>query len=489
MKNAYALGTIFALGAATSALHAQEATFKAYGFADAKLTQQWYEESNFLRTSGIVTPNTQFNIDNVNTYFDWKPNGNVRFLVEVGLNRNPAQETKPGTQTVFDSAAVYQSIYAQIGASTRSTVLQGLTAAYPTLPSAMLGQMADSITQANLANSVHAIGTGIRSQPASSLTKTPKDHGISLPRVHADLLLRDEFNVRVGRFITPAGIWNVDHGSPAILTVSQPTQTASFPIFPESQTGLQAFGKAVFADQDFSYAGWVSTGRGGLSVLGGSDYGQDPQNLDDWAWGAHLQTDLSVLDGIRLGGTFHTGTIRETNEVMSIPVVAFNPTTRQVSVDLSQATTTTTTTSYARELCYGLDTKIQWNRFLLQGEWNHRKVLNLLADSKETDFDGWYVLASRTFPVSANLDVSPYAMYEWIGWEEPGNNPGFGLAGIPIDGFGTWIGGLNIGLYSQFRVKLEYSRLEPAALKTGATDYADDDLVVNAFNAQFSVAF
>ena len=489
MKHAHALGILFALGATASIANAQEGTFRAYGFADAKLTQQWYEENNFLRTAGIVMPNAQFNIDHVNTYFDWKPTGNVRFLAEVGLNRNPAQVTTPGTKAGFDSAAVYQSIYAVIGAGTRAQVLQGLTAAYPTLPASMLGRMADSITQANLASSVQAVGAGIRSQPASSLTKTPKDHGISLPRVHADLLLRDAFNVRVGRFITPAGIWNVDHGSPAILTVSQPTQTASFPIFPESQTGIQAFGKSVLADQDVSYAAWVSTGRSGLNVLGGSDYGQDPQNLDDWAWGTHLQADLSVLDGIRLGGTFHTGTIRENNEVSTIPVVAVNPITQEVSVDLSKSTSTITTTTYARELCYGLDTKIQWNRFLLQGEWNHRKVLNHLADSKETDFDGWYVLASRTFPISANLDVSPYAMYEQILWENPGNNPGFGLAGTAIEGFGTWIGGLNFGLYSRLRVKLEYSRLQPAAIKQGATDYSDDDLVVNSFNAQFSVAF
>ena len=380
MKNALALATIMVTGVSVSSLQADEGSFKAYGFADVLFTKQWYQESNFLRQAGIVTPNAQLNLDHINTYFDWKPNSNIRVLAEVALNRDAAQASTPGNHIVFDSGAVYSNIYSQVGAATTSGILSYLQMVYPTLPGAALSHIADSMAQDTLSKTVHAIGMGVRAQSAGASTKTPKDHGISLPRVHADLLLSDAFNLRVGKFITPAGIWNVDHGSPAIVTVGQPIQTSSFPIFPENQTGVQAYGKTVFADQDFSYASWISTGRGGLSVLGGSDYGQDPKNFDDLAWGSHVQSDLSVLDGIRLGASFHTGTIREENELYNIPVVGMNLASKSTTIDLAQASSTIVPVTYLRELCYGVDSKIKWNRILVQGEWNHRTVLNLLND-------------------------------------------------------------------------------------------------------------
>ncbi len=489
----------FVLGAVATAIHADESAFKAYGFADVRSYDGWYSQDNFLRQYGIVAPNTGLFVDHVNTYFDWKPNPNVRFLAEVALNRDPAKITYPGQRIGIDSTSVYSSVYSQVGTATKSGFLAYLqnTAPYSSLPSPFLEHLADSLTQDTLAKTVHGIGQAIRAKEALQNPSTlRKDHGISLPRVHLDILVNDELNFRVGKFITPAGIWNVDHGSPAILTVRQPYQTTFIAMFPESQTGVQAFGKNVVMDQDLSYMGWVSTGRGGLDVTGSYDYGQDPQNLDDWAWGSHLQLDLSTLDGIRLGGTFHTGTIRETEEWATIPVTSVDVPTQEPTTDLAKTTIQTTQSLYAREICYGLDTKIRWNKLLVQGEWNHRKVINLLDGDKETEFNSWYILVSRTIPLDflvKTFEVAPYVMHESIGWTGADNNRGLYLSGIPMEGFQTWIAGLNFGIYSNVRLKLEYSHvgIDEVNFSTGelANTYTPSDLAVEELDAQLSVAF
>jgi len=451
--------------ALSCAAHADDATFKAYGFADVELLNQTFRTDNSLVLAGIVDPNTQLYLDHLNTYLDWKPNSNIRVLAEIAYNPDPAQTFVPGMKLHADSVAIFNDILKKSGSPT------------------------DSLSRAGIAAGTHQLiqvinGIGAIQQPSSST----KDHGISLPRVHADLLLADEFNVRVGKFLTPAGIWNVDHGSPTILTIKQPYETNFFQIFPVSQTGVQFFGHTPAGDNDLSYATWVTTGRAGAGIASDGDYAEEPENLDDWAAGAHLQADLAYLDGIRLGGTFHTGTHREYADWFSPAVTSSTFTT-----DLADANFSQIDTVYNRELCYGLDSKIQWKGFILQTEWNHRQVLNLLADRAETNFDAEYVLLGRRFPLGTSLDVTPYVMFENITWTGAANNPYFGLGNYPTNGFSDYLAGLNFGIFNNVRVKLEYSRqqIQARQISSGsiANTYTNNDLSFNQYAAQFSVAF
>jgi opacity protein-like surface antigen len=496
MKQSLAFATLFALGAATTVLHAEESTFKAYGFADVELMKKDFKTNNFLVQDQVVDPNTQLYLNHLNTYLDWKPNSNVRVLAEIGYNRDPAQTFNPGVNVHADSVAIYNDLFQNNGAPTEAKILQQLSAGMPGfsgLPAAAQTHVADSILQdalAQLAAGTHQAVQAINASPAQSKpSKSSKDHGINLPRVQADLLLRDEINVRVGKFITPSGIWNVDHGSPAILTIKQPYETNYIQIFPETQTGVQLFGHTTAGDHDLSYATWLSSGRAGSGIASNADYAQEPMNLDDWAVGAHVQADLAYLDGIRLGGTFHTGTQRETEEWASIAV-----TSTAGATDLAGQIFTQTTDVYNRENCFGLDSKIQWKGFTVQGEWNHRQVLNLMADQSETNFDAEYILLARRFPLGINFDVSPYVMFEEITWSGVQNNTTFfGSQGLPMSGFSDYLAGLNFGLFNNVRVKLEYSyvQVHPVPLATGvlANTYTDSDLAVNQYAAQFSVAF
>jgi hypothetical protein len=86
--------------------------------------------------------------------------------------------------------------------------------------------------------------------------------GILLERIHADYEFDQRFTLRVGQFLTPYGVWNVDHGSPAVIPVGIPYAIGQA-MFPQRQTGLEGFGRVDLNDKlTLQYHLTVSNGRG-----------------------------------------------------------------------------------------------------------------------------------------------------------------------------------------------------------------------------------
>lgn len=73
---------------------------------------------------------------------------------------------------------------------------------------------------------------------------------LALERLYFDYALTDTANVRVGKFLTPIGRWNLIHATPLVWTSSRPLVTLS--TFPGNVTGLMVSGT--------------------LSSLGGTEY-------------------------------------------------------------------------------------------------------------------------------------------------------------------------------------------------------------------------
>jgi len=72
--------------------------------------------------------------------------------------------------------------------------------------------------------------------------------------------LNDWFAARIGYFLTPFGIWSIDHGTPTLIALSRPQFTRGR-FYPDHQLGLQALGQVSEGSWTFSYVGYVSNGK------------------------------------------------------------------------------------------------------------------------------------------------------------------------------------------------------------------------------------
>jgi hypothetical protein len=84
--------------------------------------------------------------------------------------------------------------------------------------------------------------------------------GIILERSYIQWTPRDELGVSVGYFLSPYGIWNVDHGTPTLISLILPAfQTNE--AMPTHQTGVQIFGTFALPPGDLGYTVYLSNGR------------------------------------------------------------------------------------------------------------------------------------------------------------------------------------------------------------------------------------
>jgi hypothetical protein len=101
----------------------------------------------------------------------------------------------------------------------------------------------------------------------SSTVMEFRQGGLSIERVHLTYEPLDWLGFLAGRFLTPYGIWNVDHGSPVILTARTPYMLTRRMV-PSAQTGVQVYGRFYPRyDLFFDYAITLSNGRGPMDEV------------------------------------------------------------------------------------------------------------------------------------------------------------------------------------------------------------------------------
>lgn len=86
-------------------------------------------------------------------------------------------------------------------------------------------------------------------------TAVGKDTYFNLERLYLDYNLSDQLNLRVGRFLTPAGRWNLVHAEPLVWTSTRPLATSR--LFPLSMNGLMVYGAVPMANHAFEYSFFV----------------------------------------------------------------------------------------------------------------------------------------------------------------------------------------------------------------------------------------
>jgi hypothetical protein len=176
--------------------------------------------------------------------------------------------------------------------------------------------------------------------------------GIVIERAWVEYAFSDRFTLRTGEFLTPYGIWNVDHGSPTLLGNTPPTST-SIEMFPRQQVGLEAYGSQYLGATRLGYHLTVSNGR----------IGDNPpyKNLNGLpGFGGRVFVENEALGSLRVGLSGYSG--RYTRYTTSTSYTA-DPITGNVA-----ATSSTNLSAQYDERTVGADVSWKWKRLALNAE-------------------------------------------------------------------------------------------------------------------------
>jgi hypothetical protein len=118
-----------------------------------------------------------------------------------------------------------------------------------------------SLIEARLTNYPQGVIDTVSLDPANGPDSTVKWGAVVLERAYIEWHKLDYLSIRVGQFLTPYGIWNVDHGSPTLISIVRP-EFITEEMWPTHQLGIEAFGQLHhFGGWLLQYHAYVSNGR------------------------------------------------------------------------------------------------------------------------------------------------------------------------------------------------------------------------------------
>lgn len=416
---------IYAVMALFVCSYADNDMFHFYGFADMSITKYFPKEKSFSMGIDRMDEKAYFGLDHVNLYANFQPNSKLRFLTELSFQDRPAD---------YLNTVGNRYIMAPIMDTTYS--------------------VAEEVPE-------NKIQKGIVNYEWGSF---------SVERAFFTLNLNRYFNLSFGKFITPAGIWNVDHGSPVIMTIMQPNEYSMVEIFPKSQLGIMEEGKIFPGDADLSYSLYLSSGRKDQPIHSASDL----------SVGGQIRFGLPLLDELNLGISGYTGKVN-TKLRTCITVLTYNPITNGVSSD---ATYSDSTKIEYREEVFGVDMKVQKWRTTFQTEFNYQYIDDYLKSNSSSKTIGSYFILSVDAYKAENLKITPYGYYERVKYFDPENNPKNG-GFVVSKGYHKFLGGINFRAFTNYGIKLEYNftRIDmPSHDPDGLAD-------IPGVGAQFYIAF
>jgi hypothetical protein len=302
-----------------------------------------------------------------------------------------------------------------------------------------------------------AVRTDTSSPDPADVNRPVRWGGIEIERVWLEYALNGLLTFRVGQWLTPYGIWNVDHGSPTFIPTIRPYVVGEG-LIPERQTGVEAYGSVFIDATQLGYHLTLSNGRGPIDAF------QDLDKNKGVGARVFVRND-SLLGTITLGASVYRGTYTDRPAVLT----AFDPEQGLIPNDII--------TLRYDEQALAADLKWEWSGWLLQSE--------LITSDIAYDDD--------TRPPDAGLSGGPpgfaadqrriggYGLlgYRTHWWD---TMPYFELSGYDngMVSVLALIGGLNVRPTPHVVLKLEYSKIS----------FADDQLPgFGSFTSQVAWSF
>ena len=218
-----------------------------YGFSDMGVKKTWIRDG--ASWTNVMSDSSTFAMGNVNLYFDARPVPGFRALTEVRFTHYPHGSESGATFQRTDNAVF--DINSPTG---RNRVAWG---------------------------------------------------GTVLERAWVEWNDYDAFRVRVGYWLTPYGIWNVDHGTPTLISLALPDFFAQ-EYFPTHQTGVQIHGSVPTGFWELGYHATVSNGRTPGQI----------DETEDKAFGGRLFARFEDRNSFTLGASGYRGSYTERTKTL-----------------------------------------------------------------------------------------------------------------------------------------------------------------------------
>ncbi len=205
--------------------------------------------------------------------------------------------------------------------------------------------------------------------PIIEISEGKDDGKIAIESLVIQAAVNQQLIFRAGRYLTPAGIWNVDHYSPFVATMAVPEHIKK--IFPNVVDGLQVFGSQDVGNTLVSYAVYAGNG---IDEPGNSDSNENK------AVGTRVKFTFHSLNGLELGLSGFTGKDKQT-----------------------------ATQKYDRD-SLGADVKFHLNKFKFQGEYARASIDDQISPSA-IDFDRTGFYGQLIYDIKEK--VSLVYRYDW----------------------------------------------------------------------------
>ncbi len=189
-----------------------EPSFDVYGFFDMSFNKFVTEEGSFFR--GVLHEDSTFFVQNLNLYFKSEMTESLSAIAELGFTFAPTGQEKEIEMEGFSDFEREDTEVVDLFSAGKER----------------LG-------------------------------------GVHIERVHLTWRPSDYFGVIAGRFLTPYGIWNIEHGSPVLIPIRPPFMLTS-QFIPSAQTGFVVLGDFhPKPGHKIHYAITLSNGRGPMDEV------------------------------------------------------------------------------------------------------------------------------------------------------------------------------------------------------------------------------